>query len=367
MTDEQILKKVLKLAQKGSGNVSPNPLVGSIIVKNGEIIGKGYHKCFGKAHAEIVALKNAGEQAKEATLYVNLEPCCHHGKTPPCTDAIIRAGIKKVVVGMVDPNPLVNQGGIEILRKYGIEVVTGVEEQACLNLNRAFVKYIQKGLPYVTLKIAQTIDGRIATKTGHSHWISSFKSRVEAHRIRRDNDAIIVGIETVKADDPQLTVRHLRGANPFRIVLDSHLHIPLHSKLLTDEFVSKTIVATIEKDSPVFDTIKQTGAHVWTIEKNSDGQISLPHLLEKIGHARMSSVMVEGGAKVITSFLKEKLADRVVFVIAPKILGSGVDSIADLNVLTVDQSVVLENVYVKKMDTDLLVSADLNYNHTGKE
>lgn len=367
MSDEQLLRKVLKLAKKGSGNVSPNPMVGSIIVKNGEIVGQGYHKCFGKDHAEVVALKDAGENAKDATLYVNLEPCCHHGKTPPCTDAIIRAGIKKVVVGMVDPNPLVNEGGIDVLRKHGIEVVTGVEEKACLKLNRAFVKYIQKGLPFVTLKIAQTIDGRIATKTGHSQWISSYKSRVEAHRIRRDNDAVIVGLETVNADDPQLTVRFVRGVNPFRIVLDSHLNIPLHSKLLTDEFVSKTIIATVETDSPAAEKIKQAGAHVWTIEKNAEGRISLLHLLEKMGHARMSSVMVEGGAKVVTSFLKEKLADHIVLAIAPKILGSGIDSISDLNIVEVDQSVVLENISVRNLEADLLVSADLNYNHVGKE
>ncbi len=361
MTDDQIIKKALKLAKRGSGYVSPNPMVGSIIVKNGEIVGQGYHHCFGKDHAEVVALKNAGERAKDATLYVNLEPCCHHGKTPPCTDAIIRAGIRKVVIGMVDPNPLVNLGGIEVLRNHGIEVVKGVEQQACMDLNRAFIKYIQKGLPYVTLKIAQSIDGRVATVTGHSQWISSYKSRVEAHRIRRDNDAVIVGIATVKADDPQLTVRHVRGPNPYRIVLDSRLQIPLHSKLLTDEFVSKTIVATGVTDSPLIEKIKAVGAHVWTIEKNQDGQISLKHLIEKIGHARMSSVMVEGGAKVITSFLKEKLADRIVVAIAPKIIGKGIDSVSELNILTVDQSVGLKNMTVKKMESDLLVSADLQY------
>ncbi|MFZ5516545.1 MAG: bifunctional diaminohydroxyphosphoribosylaminopyrimidine deaminase/5-amino-6-(5-phosphoribosylamino)uracil reductase RibD [Candidatus Zhuqueibacterota bacterium] len=366
MTEKQILKKVLQLARKGRGRVSPNPMVGSIIIKDGEIVGQGYHRCFGKDHAEVEALKDAGERAKGATLYVNLEPCCHHGKTPPCTDAIIRAGIKKVVVGMVDPNPLVNQGGIKILRSHGIDVVTGVEEQACLNLNRAFVKYIQTGLPCVTVKFAQTIDGRIATKTGHSQWISSFKSRVEAHRIRSENDAIIVGIHTVKADDPQLTVRHVRGVNPFRIVLDSHLKIPLTSKLLTDEFVSKTIIATIETESPVIDALKQRGAHVWPIQSDSQGRISLPHLLQKIGQARMSSVMVEGGAQVVTSFLKGKLADRIIIAVAPKILGSGIDSVAELDVLTVDEGVLLENVSVKKIAGDLLVSADLKYNKDAK-
>ena len=219
MSDEKYIKRTLKLANKGIGKVSPNPLVGCAIVKNGKIISEGYHEQFGDDHAEVVALKKADEDAKDATLYVNLEPCCHYGKTPPCTDAIIKAGIKKVVIGMIDPNPLVSSGGIKILKKHNIEVKAGIEDKACRHLNRAFIKHISTKLPYVTIKIAQSLDGRVATKTGHSKWITSKKARKETHRLRSENDAILVGISTVLADNPQLTVRHTHGKNPVFILV----------------------------------------------------------------------------------------------------------------------------------------------------
>ena len=353
------IKQTICLARKGMGKVSPNPLVGSIIAKNNIIIGKGYHKHFGKEHAEINALRDAGENAQGATLYVNLEPCCHHGKTPPCTDAIIKAGIKKVVIGMADPNPLVSQQGIKILRDHGIEVICGVEKRACEQLNRVFIKYITTKLPYVTLKIAQTIDGRIATSTGHARWITSKPARKEAHRIRANNDAILVGIGTVLADNPQLNVRLVKGNNPVRIVLDSNLKIPFTSQLLNDEFVHQTIIATSSNNMEKLDHIKKTGAHIWQIEKDNNGHVSLKALLKKIGQARMSSVMVEGGAEIFTSFIKEKLADRIVFLLAPKILGAGKNAIGDLGINLVDDCIRLKNIKTKKMGEDLLIDADI--------
>ncbi len=336
-------------------------MVGSVIVKNGEIVGQGYHHCFGKEHAEVVALRDAGEIARGATLYVNLEPCCHHGKTPPCTDAIIKAGIKKVVIGMVDPNPLVNQRGIEILKQHNIEVITGIEEAACKELNKVFIKYITIGMPYVTLKIAQSLDGRIATTTGHSQWITSYKARVVAHRIRSENDAIIVGIGTVLADNPQLTVRYVKGRNPVRIVLDSRLRIPLDSHLLTDNHVQKTIIATSLQDADKIDRVKRTGAHVWEIDSQKNGGIPIPDLLKKLVQARMSAVMVEGGARIYTSFLKAKMVDHIVIALAPKIIGSGIEAIGNLGILNVDNSIELKNVKTKKLGPDLLVDADVRY------
>jgi len=353
LTDEKYLKRTIALARKGTGNVNPNPMVGCVIVKDGKIVGEGYHACFGKEHAEIVALRKAGEKARDATLYVNLEPCCHHGKTPPCTDAIIKAGIKQVIIGMVEPNPLVNQRGIRILRQHGIEVKTGVEEQACKELNRVFSKFITTGMPYVTLKIAQSLDGRVATITGHSRWITSYPARIEAHRIRHENDAIIVGIGTVLADNPKLTVRHVKGKNPVRVVLDSQLRIPLSSQLLNDDHVNKTIIATVSKDPMKISKIKEAGAHVWEMPTD---------LLKKLANARMSAVMVEGGAEVSTSFLKAKMVDRIIVAIAPMIIGNGIEAIGDLGIKMVDESIKLVNVTTRKRGPDLLISGDVHYN-----
>jgi diaminohydroxyphosphoribosylaminopyrimidine deaminase/5-amino-6-(5-phosphoribosylamino)uracil reductase len=361
LTDSNYIKKTIQLARKGIGYASPNPMVGSVIVKNGKIVGQGYHHCFGKEHAEVVALRDAGVKARGATLYVNLEPCCHYGKTPPCTDAIIRAGIKKVVIGMVDPNPLVNQRGIETLKQHNIEVIAGVEDAACQELNRVFIKYITKGMPFVTLKIAQSIDGRIATKTGHSQWITSHQARVVAHRIRSKNDAIIVGIGTVLADNPQLTVRLVKGRNPVRVVLDSQLRIPLNSHLLTDNQVQKTIIATTSSDIDRIDQIKKTGVHVWEMESHNNSRIPIPALLKKLAQARMSAVMVEGGARIFTSFLKAKMVDHIVIAVAPKIIGSGIEAIGDLGILSVDNCIELINIKTKRVGPDFLVDADVRY------
>lgn len=361
LNDEFYIKRAIDLARNGMGKVNPNPLVGSVIVKDGRIVGEGYHSCFGREHAEIMALRDAGENADGATLYVNLEPCCHFGKTPPCTDAIINARIKRVVVGMVDPNPLVNQKGIEILRQHNIEVRTGCEEATCKRLNRVFIKYITTGMPFVTVKIAQSLDGRIATSTGNSQWITSDEARVEAHRIRSENDAVVVGIGTVLADNPQLTVRHIPGRSPYRIILDSRLKIPLDGYLLTDENVNKTIVATVSKNAEKIARIKATGAHVWQFEKSETGNIRILNLLQKAASARMSAVMVEGGSKVLTSFFKEKMVDHLVAAIAPKIIGTGTEAIGDLGIRTVDDSIQLVNLTVEKLGPDVVIRADVAF------
>lgn len=359
LTDEFYMKRAIDLARNGMGKVNPNPLVGSVIVKDGRIVGEGYHPCFGKEHAEIMALAEAGENANGATLYVNLEPCCHFGKTPPCTDALIKAGIIRVVVGMVDPNPLVNQKGIKILRQHNIAVRTGVEEADCKKLNRVFIKYITTGMPFVTVKIAQSLDGRIATATGHSQWITSDEARVEAHRIRSENDAVVVGVGTVLADNPQLTVRHVPGRNPYRIVLDSRLKIPLDRCLLTDENANKTIIATVSEDEQKIARIKATGAHVWQFEKSENGNIRISDLMQKVATARMSAVMVEGGAKVLTSFFRERMVDHLVAAVAPKIIGTGIETIGDLGIRSVDDSIQLIDLSVEKLGPDVVIRADV--------
>jgi len=343
------------------GRVSPNPMVGCVIVKDTTIVGQGYHHYFGGPHAEVMALQDAGEAARGATLYVNLEPCCHYGKTPPCTDAIIRAGIQRVVVGMIDPNPLVNQRGIEILRYHGVEVTTGVEEAACRELNRAFVKYMVTGLPYVTIKIAQSLDGRIATITGHSQWITSYPARVFAHRLRAEHDAVLVGIGTVLADDPQLTVRYAKGRDPIRIVLDDHLRIPLSSQLLNAQLAGRTIVVTISDDKQRRRAIEATGAQVWRLSSNPQGHVAIPELLKKMAAAHISSVLVEGGAQVITSFLNDRLADRMIVAIAPKIIGTGIEAIGDLGIGSVDRCIELTNLRWRTAGPDHVVIGDILY------
>jgi len=366
-TDEYYINQTIELARNGIGNVNPNPLVGSIIVKNGSIIGKGYHARYGKEHAEIVALKDAGSEAHGATLYVNLEPCCHYGKTPPCTDAIIKAGIKRVVVGMVDPNPLVNEHGIKILRQHGIEVSSKISLKECETLNKVFIKYISTGLPYVTVKVAQSIDGRIATRTGHSRWISSEPARKLAHRIRAENDVIIAGIGTVIKDDPKLDVRLIKGNNPTRIILDSELRIPLKSQVLSDGEQHQTIIATVSDDAKKIDQIRQTGADIWQVEADENKRIFIPALMKKIAKAEKSAVMVEGGSGIITSFLKHKMVDYLVVAIAPKILGSGIEAIGDLNIRKVDDSLRLINQKVSKAGPDVIFESDVVFpNESGK-
>lgn len=266
MTNEELIKKTLKLAEKGRGKVSPNPLVGAVITKNSEIIAEGFHREFGDVHAEVAALDSAREDINGGTLYVNLEPCSHTGKQPPCVERIKNSGIKRVVIGMPDPNPLVNGKGIEFLRSRGLEVRVGVLEEACKDLNEGFFKHVKTGRPLVTLKIAQTLDGKIAAADGNSKWITSEKSRRLVHKMRSQNDAVLVGIGTVLKDNPRLNVRLVRGRDPKRIVLDSTLKISLNSNFLSKSLVEKTIIATTSKaPRDKSRLIKNLGATVWKI------------------------------------------------------------------------------------------------------
>jgi diaminohydroxyphosphoribosylaminopyrimidine deaminase / 5-amino-6-(5-phosphoribosylamino)uracil reductase len=333
MNDEYYMKLALRLAQKGRGYVSPNPMVGAIIVKKGEIIGKGYHHRYGGKHAEIDAIQNARGDLSGATLYVNMEPCCHEGKTPPCVLSIIEHKITRVVIGTIDSNPLVACRGINLLQKNGIDVKTGILESECRSLNEVFFYYMETGMPYITIKYAQTLDGRIATATGQSKWISSDKSRKFTHRLRAQHDAVLIGIKTVFNDDPELTVRLVHGRNPLRIIVDSDLKISQQAKVLQNLSQAKTIIATLKNEDDLkFKDIASTGAKIITCEADNCGRVDLKKLFKKLAEDEISSILIEGGAQIITSVLKNNLANRLVAVIAPKILGTGIEAVGNLNI-----------------------------------
>ena len=304
MEDIFYMKKVLALAKKGWGRVSPNPMVGALLVKNGKIIGTGYHKGPGKPHAEREAIKNARESVKGATLYVNLEPCCHYGRTPPCTEIIIKSGIKRVVASIKDPNPLVNGRGFEILESHGIEVVKGVLEEEAGYLNEIYLKYIQTRRPFVILKAALTLDGRLGNPELGIKKITGEKSLKWVHYLRKGVDGILVGKGTVLSDDPSLTTRLVKGKNPVRFVLDTHLSIPRSKRIFKEP--GKTIVVSTEE-----------GEGVWKVGRDKKGRVNLHEFLELAGKNGITSLLVEGGSEVFTSFLEENLVDKLYLFYAP--------------------------------------------------
>ena len=331
------MRLALRLARRGFGATSPNPMVGAVLVKNGKIIGRGWHRKAGMPHAEIETLRNAQKHrhnSKDATLYVTLEPCCTHGRTPPCTNAIIAAGIKKVVIGATDPNPKHAGKGFEILRKAGIEVVHGILAGDCARLNEAFNHWIVRRTPFVTVKAAMTLDGKIATASGESKWITGEKARAVGMKLRQGSDAILVGVNTVLADDPSLTARPVQIPKSKvqshllrRIVLDSRARTPLTAKIVSDEFAALTTIV-VSKRAPknrVAALSKRAKVFVAPLNKSAIGnrqsQIDLRWLLKKLGAENITSLLVEGGGEVNASFLLGGFAQRVAFFYAPKILG----------------------------------------------
>ncbi|MBC7186523.1 MAG: bifunctional diaminohydroxyphosphoribosylaminopyrimidine deaminase/5-amino-6-(5-phosphoribosylamino)uracil reductase RibD [Calditrichaeota bacterium] len=357
-SDESFMATALRLARKGLGFVSPNPLVGAVVVRGGRTIGRGYHARFGGPHAEVVALSEAGDAANGATLYVTLEPCAHYGKTPPCVDAIVEAGVARVVVGMRDPNPLVNGKGIEALQRRGISVTVGVREEECRRLNEFYVKYITTGLPFVALKIAQSLDGKIATPTGHSKWISCEQARAFVRRLRAQYDAVLVGAGTVRTDDPALTPLDKTGPIPKRVVVDDQLGIPLDARLLTDDYATKTIVVTSTSASPEkVRRIEERGAKVVGLETGEDGHIPFLKLWQKLGELQIASVLVEGGQQVFTEALLSGQTDRLLVFVAPKLLGRGLDAFGDLGVSNVNAAIELADVSLQKIGTTFLLTA----------
>jgi len=331
MNDEYYMQIALELATRGAGYVSPNPMVGAVIVKNGKVIATGYHQLYGKEHAEVKALKVAGAEAKDSTMYVTLEPCVHHGKTPPCAPQIIAAGVKRVVVAMVDPNPLVAGKGISMLKEAGIEVKVGVLEERAKKLNEAFIKYITTDMPFVVLKVAQTMDGKIATCGGESKWITCEESRKVVHSLRTFYDAVLVGIGTVIMDNPMLNVRLVEGRNPLKIVLDSNLRIPEDANVVVNEPEKLLLVTSVAPGSSKEKRLRDRGVRVWHVQ-GADGKIDIRSLLKKMHDERIASVLVEGGKSVFSSFLRERVIDKVLFFVAAKILGMAMSPFDDLQI-----------------------------------
>lgn len=361
LKDRELMERCLVLAEQGRGYVSPNPMVGCAVVKNGGIIGEGYHKAFGGPHAEIFALKKAGKNAKNATLYVNLEPCSHFGKTPPCANAIIKAGIRKVVVASQDPNPLVARKGIKKLRDAGIDVQVGILRGEAERLNEKFYTFMKTRLPFVGIKIAQTLDGRITDSLGRSQWITSEEARKEAHSIRGDYDAILVGATTVQKDNPELTVRNVRGRNPIRIVLDGRMSVNPKSKIFNTRN-AKTILFTstqaLQKKKKLTAKLAKQGVKVVAIGHNAE--INPPTVLQMLGAFGISSVLIEGGSKTISAFLKHKSVNQIHCFVAPKILGGGLSSIS-LGVSALAKSIQIVKPSMKVVGSDFLIEGSVKF------
>jgi diaminohydroxyphosphoribosylaminopyrimidine deaminase/5-amino-6-(5-phosphoribosylamino)uracil reductase len=360
MDHEFFMKKALALAKKGQGYTSPNPMVGAVIVKDGEVKGKGYHQVVGQAHAEVNAIEDAGARAKGATLYVNLEPCNHTGRTPPCTRKILEAGIKRVVVALEDPNTIAG-GGSTFLQQNGIEVLTGVCENQAARLNEAFLKYVNAKCPFVTIKCAATLDGRIATRSGDSKWVTGEKARRYVHRLRHAVDAILVGVGTIHTDSPKLTARldSNKGADPVRIVLDTHLSISPEATILKLDSNSDTILVTgntvseAKKKRVVKDGVRLIGQPV------KNGQIDMKSLVAQLGSMGITSLLIEGGSRVIASAFNSGIVDKALFFYAPKILGGddGIPICRGPGPQLMKDCIRAKNIRVRRFDDDVMIEA----------
>jgi diaminohydroxyphosphoribosylaminopyrimidine deaminase/5-amino-6-(5-phosphoribosylamino)uracil reductase len=355
---EEAMALALTLAKRGTGAVSPNPLVGAVILKNGEIIASGYHHKFGDVHAEIDAINNAGNiDFSDAVMVVNLEPCSHQGKQPPCADAIVKHGFKEVVIGMLDPNPLVAGKGIKILENGGISVKTGILENECKWLNRVFIKHITSGMPYISLKTAQSLNGAIATESGNSKWISGEESRRYVHQLRAEYDAVAIGKNTALLDNPELTVRMTEGRNPYRIVFDTNLAISGNLRLVSDNERQKTIIiASYElHNTNKAKQLQDKGVSIIFTGNAKDGRTDLRQALKELyENHKIASVLVEGGSSLLNSFLKHGLIDEYHLFIAPKIIANGLNAFrGDYSIETIEQALELELIDSTKSGRDL--------------
>ena len=360
LKEDYFMGEALKLAKKGAGRVSPNPMVGAVVVKNGKIIGKGCHRFIGGAHAEINAIESAGKAVKGADMYVTLEPCSHFGKTPPCVDALINSGIRKVFIGMVDPNPVVSGKGVRKLIKAGIAVKTGIIDLKCRRLNESFVKYITKKEPFVILKSAVSLDGKIASHTGDSKWITCDKSRRLVHRMRFESDAVMAGVGTVIADDPLLNVRMVKKAKkePFRVIIDSGLKIPLESNVLKPGAAEKTIVAVLKEKavSKKADKIKEAGAQIIPV-LGKNKRIDLKKLLRILAKKGIASILLEGGSEVNAAALEAEIVDKVMLFYSPKLIGGkrAFGMIGGQGKSFVSEAIKVDDLNIKRMGTDFIV------------
>ena len=358
--DEKFMRKALQQARKGLGRTSPNPVVGAVITRNGKIIASGYHKKAGDNHAEIDALKKIGYQATGGdTLYVTLEPCNHYGKTPPCTEAILKSGIKRVIVGMRDPNANVTGGGCEFLADKGVEVKTGILESECLRLNEHFLKFVSTGRPFVIAKSALTVDGWTATSTGHSRWITNERSRRFVHRLRDRVDGVMVGVGTVLSDDPLLTTRlkDQKGKNPVRIIVDTHLRISDNSRVLINDSSSRTVIV-VGDDVPQERLKNFQKQRVSTVIcPTRGGRVNLSALTNILGEMSITSLMVEGGSTLMGSMIRERLIDKFYIFMAPKILGGndGIPMALGSGPKRIDECLSLNDLKVKRFGEDILL------------
>ena len=365
MTDQDYMRRAIALAQQAVGRTNPNPMVGAVVVKDGRIIGEGYHRRIGGLHAERNALAACTEPAEGATIYVTLEPCCHYGKTPPCTEAIIENKLAKVVIGSRDPNPKVAGKGVKILREAGIEVVEDFLREECDAVNPVFFQYIRKKEPYIALKYAMTADGKIAANSGRSQWITGERARAHVHELRNYYKGILVGIGTVLADDPMLTCRLPEGRNPVRIIMDSQLRIPVECRLCNSTDQAPVIVACVEsEDQESFDKkkaeLESKGVEV-LIVPSADDEVSIPELLKRLGEMEIDGILVEGGGTVNGSFVRAGCVHRVYAYVGAQIFGgvnrftpvggSGIEEVAD--------SLKLCNPKVQTFENDILIQYDV--------
>ncbi|MBI1729392.1 bifunctional diaminohydroxyphosphoribosylaminopyrimidine deaminase/5-amino-6-(5-phosphoribosylamino)uracil reductase RibD [Candidatus Acetothermia bacterium] len=369
MNIENFMRRAIELAELGSGYVNPNPLVGAVLVKEGKIIAEAYHERFGEPHAEALALQRAGKAATDADLYVNWEPCISYpGKrTPACVDQIISSGIRRIIVATSDPTPEVNGKGIQHLRKAGIEVIGGILENEAKRLNEIRAKFAVTGRPFVLLKMAMTADGKIATRTGDSQWVSSGESLKLAHRLRVRYAAVLVGIGTVLHDDPQLTVRKVKGRDPIRIVLDSKGQIPLSARLFYLESQAPTIIATCCMSSEKAEQIKKlktkTPIEIWRLPEDSAGHVDLNALVNGLGERQIDSLLVEGGSGIAAAFLQQRLLDKLTFIIAPKLLGgeSAPTPIGGQGIASMAKAISLKEPAVRMLGNDVVYEAAVDY------
>ena len=364
--DRQYMKMALELAQKGMGFTAPNPMVGAVIVKNGRIIGQGYHRKYGGLHAEREALAACTEEPKGASIYVTLEPCCHYGKQPPCVNAILEAGIRRVIIGSSDPNPLVAGKGIRILKDHGIEVTENILKEECDKLNEAFFYYIQNKKPYVVMKYAMTMDGKIAAYTGESKWVTGEAARIHVQEQRLKYTGIMVGVGTVLADDPMLTCRLENSRNPVRIICDSHLRTPLTSKIVRTAKTIPTILASSSKDQQKIKNYEEMGCQVLYVpEKN--GHIDLNRLMEILGATKIDSILLEGGGSLNWSALESGIVQKVQTYIAPKLFGGeeAKTPVEGKGFPDPASAVLLKNSEIIRLGDDFLIESEVKRNVYG--
>ena len=355
------MRQALRLAARGRGRASPNPMVGAVVVAGQEVVGAGYHRGPGTLHAEIVALDQAGDEPRGAVMYLTLEPCTHHGHTPPCAPRVAASGLARVVIASEDPNPRVAGAGIEALRRAGMQVEVGVLRENENRLNEAYRKYITTGRPFVTLKIAMSLDGRIATRAGQSRWITGEPARRLAHRMRRDSDAVLVGVGTVIADDPALTVRHVRAhRQPLRVVADSRARTPADAQLVRSADASTVVAVTDQAREEDAEKLRQAGAEVLIMPRRG-GRVDLAALLDELGRRELSSVLVEGGGGLAASLIEQELVDKLIVFIAPKIIGGAEapGAVAGIGAAALEQAWPVRVVRSRRIGEDLMIEGYL--------